>query len=457
MESENHQAMRALPLGTLVIVQIVYLLTLPHGLTWAHYGADGGELITAAVTGGIPHPPGYPTYMLLGKVISWLPCHPVAYCFNLFSAICTAGAAAGVTAIAQHLSKSPILALSCGLTLAFMPLVWSQALITEVYGLNLFVLTLVLWSLYTQKSSYLSGFLCGLSLTTHLTSAFILSLALFNLSPKQWPRFASTFFLGLTPFLWLFVRALETSPVMWGDGTTLAGWWWLVSGRIYQPNIFSASNQLIQSRLLTWSAALGWQLGYIGWGLVAYAIYKKRPAAEKLLPLCGSAILYIFYALGYDSFDAAVLTLPALLLLSVGLIFTLQSLPKSSLFLPLVLLTLNFQSLSYDDSDQIQTISQAVLQQVPERAIVLTEGGGQTIFTLWYFHHVEGIRPDLVIIDRDLFAFDWYRHQLQSQYPNLKHPIKDDLEGFEAQNRPLRPFCHVNLNPQKVICVKNDS
>ncbi len=457
MDHEPQQQVGPLPLVTVAIALVVYLLTLPHGLTWAHYGADGGELITAAATGGIPHPPGYPTYMFLGRIISWLPCHPLAYCFNLFSAVCVASTAAVVTALAQQLQKSAVLAVSCGLTLAFMPLVWSQALITEVYALNLFVLALGLWSLYTCKSPYVSGFLFGLSLTTHLTSALMLPLTFYKLSPKQWLPFASTFLVGLTPFLGLFIRAQGASPVIWGDATTIEGWWWLVSGRIYQPNLFAASNQLISARLLTGAAALAWQLGYIGWGLLAYAVYKKRPAATPFLPLCGTATLYTFYALGYDSFDAAVFTLPALLLLSIGLIFALQPLPKATLFLPLVLLTLNFQSLSYDDSGQIETISQAVLQQMPQQAIVLTEGGGQTIFTLWYFHHVEGVRPDLVLVDRDLFAFDWYRHQLQTQYPNLKHLIKDDLEGFEAQNRPLRPFCHVNLDPHMVTCVENNS
>ena len=38
----------------------VYLSTLAPGLTWANSGSDGGDLITAARTGGIAHPTGYP-------------------------------------------------------------------------------------------------------------------------------------------------------------------------------------------------------------------------------------------------------------------------------------------------------------------------------------------------------------------------------------------------------------
>ncbi|MBE2198196.1 MAG: DUF2723 domain-containing protein, partial [Anaerolinea sp.] len=80
----------------------VYLLTLAPDLTWSHWSSDGGELITAAVTLGIPHPPGYPTYVLLGKLISLLPIRPIALTFNLFSALCTATAAALITHLAHR-------------------------------------------------------------------------------------------------------------------------------------------------------------------------------------------------------------------------------------------------------------------------------------------------------------------------------------------------------------------
>ena len=40
-------------------------MTAAPGLTWAHFGADGGDLLAAAAVHGIPHPPGYPLYLLL--------------------------------------------------------------------------------------------------------------------------------------------------------------------------------------------------------------------------------------------------------------------------------------------------------------------------------------------------------------------------------------------------------
>ena len=51
----------------------VYGLTLAPTITWAHHGADGGDLVTAVVRGCIPHPPGFPTYLLLGDLFIRLP------------------------------------------------------------------------------------------------------------------------------------------------------------------------------------------------------------------------------------------------------------------------------------------------------------------------------------------------------------------------------------------------
>ena len=58
------------PLALLIISFAAYYATLAPTITWAHDGADGGDLITAAYTLGVAHPPGYPTYVLLGKLSS---------------------------------------------------------------------------------------------------------------------------------------------------------------------------------------------------------------------------------------------------------------------------------------------------------------------------------------------------------------------------------------------------
>ena len=66
-------------LATAMVALGIYLLTIAPDLTWANASPDGVELITASATLGIPHPPGYPTYVVLGKLFSLLPMGTVAF------------------------------------------------------------------------------------------------------------------------------------------------------------------------------------------------------------------------------------------------------------------------------------------------------------------------------------------------------------------------------------------
>ena len=65
--------MRARLLAPLIVfgsALLVYLATMAPGLTWAHDSADGGDLIAAVVSGGVPHPSGYPTFVLLATPLA---------------------------------------------------------------------------------------------------------------------------------------------------------------------------------------------------------------------------------------------------------------------------------------------------------------------------------------------------------------------------------------------------
>src|SRR5689334_22464317 len=47
---------RSAPVVLVISLFVLYLFSMAPGLTWAHDGADGGDLITAAATGGVAHP-----------------------------------------------------------------------------------------------------------------------------------------------------------------------------------------------------------------------------------------------------------------------------------------------------------------------------------------------------------------------------------------------------------------
>ena len=70
------------PLVLVFVVSLIgYLMTIAHTI---HHGLGPGsiEFITAAYNLGIPHSTGYPLYLVLGKLFSFLPVGDVGYRIN---------------------------------------------------------------------------------------------------------------------------------------------------------------------------------------------------------------------------------------------------------------------------------------------------------------------------------------------------------------------------------------
>ena len=142
---------KILALVAALIAFIVHWLTLAHTITWRHNGADGGDLVTAAFVLGIPHPPGYPLYTLLAFFFARNPFFEPARGVAIFSALCASAsvyvlARAGTAVQTFEVSQTSkvLVASLAALAFAFAPLVWSQAIIPEVYALNLFFVALIL-------------------------------------------------------------------------------------------------------------------------------------------------------------------------------------------------------------------------------------------------------------------------------------------------------------------------
>jgi hypothetical protein len=193
--------LRSLPLSTATLAALmaatasllIFAGTLASDLSWQSFGGDGGELVTASMTLGIPHPPGYPLYILLGRLFAFLPIGSIAARYSLFSAV--AGSFA-VGFVVLNLSKrnrlapgSPLGLVAAGIALALTPLVWSQAIIAEVYALNLALLAFFLWTIVQRKSFWLIGLAFGLCITGHLSALMLLPLALWRVGRSGLMRF----------------------------------------------------------------------------------------------------------------------------------------------------------------------------------------------------------------------------------------------------------------------------
>ena len=124
----------------------------------------------------------------------------------------------------------------------------------------------------------------------------------------------------------------------------------------------------------------------------------------------------------------------------------MKRLGNASLLLPVLLLALNFGGQNLGEDLTVRASAESALRAVPADAIVITPGD-QSATTLLYYQKIEGLRPDLIIVDDIMFQFDWYRERLSLQHPALTHLANDDVPGFVQSNGRYRAICHVGLVP----------
>ena len=168
---------------------MLFIRTLTPGLL----PGDSGELQTLAYLLGDTHPTGYPIYLALAKVVTFLPLHDIAWRVNLFSALMAALTVGGFYLAARLLAQFRALALAGALLLMVAPTFWSQAVIAEVYAPGaaflVVILSLLLW--WDQHDAgwalFVAGGLGGLSLGVHMSVALIAPAVLFFLA-LHWRR-----------------------------------------------------------------------------------------------------------------------------------------------------------------------------------------------------------------------------------------------------------------------------
>ncbi|MEO7455903.1 MAG: DUF2723 domain-containing protein [Gemmatimonadaceae bacterium] len=132
------------------VVLALYVATLaPTTGMW-----DASEYITAAYTLGIPHPPGNPLFVLLGRVASLVPVSSVAVRVNMLAAVCSAFSAAIWFLVTERVLAAwwpmrwtrVVAAATAALLGATAFTVWNQSVVNEkVYTVALAFFAIVSW------------------------------------------------------------------------------------------------------------------------------------------------------------------------------------------------------------------------------------------------------------------------------------------------------------------------
>ncbi len=266
----------------------VYILTAAPEVTFW----DSGELVLGAATLGVPHPPAYPTFCMLGKLASLMPVGNAAYRLNLLSSLFGSLTAYLLYRLVRGLcAPAPTaipLAVSAALVLAFSKPLWSQSVVAEVYALNSLILASIAYLLFRYDSereqAYLhaSAFVLGIAFANHQSAVFLVpAYAAYYLYAGKVGKnpvrpAVSLFFLllGYSAMLYLPVRA-STGPVInIGNPDTLYWFKWAVKFSENAATLRHLPAKL--ARLAAGGAALPIAAGLAAFAALMLAL-RKRP------------------------------------------------------------------------------------------------------------------------------------------------------------------------------------
>ena len=197
-----------------VLTFVVYFDTMAPTVSYW----DCGEFIAVSHTLGVPHPPGSPFFLLLGRIFSMLPfSDDIAFRVNIISPLVSALAVMllylSIVKVVTHwrgeiknISDSLIVfggGVSGALAFAFTDSHWFNAVEAEVYAFSTFFTAIVVWLilLWNEKAdqkgherylliiAYMIGLATGLHLLNLLAIPFITLIIYFRKYKVEWKTF----------------------------------------------------------------------------------------------------------------------------------------------------------------------------------------------------------------------------------------------------------------------------
>ena len=481
------------PAITFICLLALYVATLAPSIM----GGDSGELTTAALTGGVPHPPGYPLFAMLARLFAALPLgHSPAWRVNLLSATSTAAAAALLCATVALWTRDRAAGLVAAALFGTNSVVWLYATSAEVFGLNaMFVaLTLLLWLCVERTAARRFAFaLCfasGLAMCNHHTFVFVgapLVLRSFwvarrALGARGVALACAMGFLGLVPYAYLALASSSRAAVSWGDETSLDGFLTHVLRRNY--GTFSMGQAGKGGAFVeegTFFPTLWRMLGHafprflwIGPPLAVLGFFqggKDRQARSQGTVLASVLGLYVLgfctlsnlstsqglyltvlvrFCIQSDlllALAAGVGTAKLLRFLRARFAFAERQAGWTPVAAALVFLagaSAHAGECNQRHNRVFADFVTTAFASLPPGAIVITMGDHLT-GSVFYFREVEKLRPDVVHLDRELLGTSWYGERKRRLYPDLFVPqgpygksgwnIKRLLDG-----NPTRPL-----------------
>ena len=323
-------------LGVFLAAFIVYFKTMAATTSFW----DCGEFIAISNILGIPHPPGYPLYAVIGRTMILL--FPffkeIAFRVNLLSPIFSAITIAMVYLLTVKLIvvwrgkpqsdlEEVILHLAgviAALFLAFSPTWWDNSIEAEVYGIAMFVMCLTIWlalhwrdrigQVGNRKMLLLIVYLLGLGLSAHMTTwmaagpllLFVLLVdwkALFDWKLLAWA--GGLFLFGLTIHAYLVIRSTMNPGIDECDPSNWERLMYVLQRKQYEPfNFYNRRADFMYQFSHMYLRYFKWQFSWLALALGGLGgAMNLWEGEEKKFSIAAGAlvVLGILVALGWPA------------------------------------------------------------------------------------------------------------------------------------------------------------
>ncbi len=422
-ESIRLADLRVWALGSAGIAFIVYLRTMLPGVSVG----DWAEMQFVPASLGVPHPTGYPLYVLLGKAFSLLPFGSYAFRAGLLSVVAASAAAGVAVLIFGRLGVRPLIAGLIALALAMTGTLWQEATFPEMNGLHLLLLALLIhralvWRAERRDRDLLIGaLLAGLAVSNHLLAATAVPLVvLYVLIDARRRLLARPLLLvqaalqaaaGVSLYLFIPLRALAGPPEIYADLATWDGFWSLVKGEAFRSDMHFLSGESLATAWRAVPDIVAHILDRSSWVFVVagiaglVALLARDRGLTVLLGVLAAVNLYFYVNYLGDLHHYLLLTW---LVLAIGVAVLAQQAAAwledrtrgasrgaevMVVLLPLAILMGQLPVRDQSSNRTGEELAARIFAALPPNAVLLTYW--DTLTMLSYKHCMEGVRPDV--------------------------------------------------------------
>ena len=470
----------------------VYFRTLAPSIV----GGDSSELAAAAFTAGVPHPTGYPLYMLLARAfLHAFPVGSVAYRMNLLAALSGSAAVALIYLLMLRVCRSRCAGVAATLMFAFSRTFWSQAIIAEHYTFQVFTMAATLGCVLAwdrrgdRRWLWTSAVVYGLCLTHHMMSLLLApGLLFFALTSRHRAQFLRELrwtlpllLLPLSLYLYLPLAALRDPPMNWGDPRTWDRFVAHVTGRQYHHAMFHMTRAQLWKQVKNYAGFMPAQFHLAFLWLAPLGAWSLARRHRRLFGLTLLVYLVnVIYALNYFIYNVEIYYLPSHLMVALwigcglrqtgawlGLICrrlalrpvrrrALNALSGAALLiLPVTLLVANWSANDrHADWGSLAYAHAALAKEVLKPNTILIGEGDDGYFPLLYAHFIENQRPDVTLLAvNDILRPDHVRLTTRLAGPRLTVRVPPGFRtqpGVTFDNRLLKQLVADNIDRRPI-------